>query len=196
MPDQATTPSDEIAPRFRLVHDDLVAEYGQLVDIVSSFDQRLLTMKGWGVTLSLATLGAGFQQDHYGLFLVAALSGVAFWLIEGVTKFHQMRYYPRMRDIEVALRKLFSIPVDGLGTVSSPLIDWSWMTAAARMGQGRRKGKSLIPTAYPEEENRSMGRRVIGSPFVFTHVLFPHVVSFVAGIVLFALGLCGVLGPI
>jgi hypothetical protein len=31
-----------------------------LTDIVKDFDQRLLTIKGWGVTLSLASLGLGF----------------------------------------------------------------------------------------------------------------------------------------
>lgn len=50
--------------------------------------------QGLGVTLSLASLGLGFQQDHYGLFLIAAVSGLAFWMVEA-TKGHQMRYYPR-----------------------------------------------------------------------------------------------------
>src|SRR6185503_10660426 len=51
------------------LHDDLQAEYAKLVDIVTTYDQRLLTIKGWGVTLSLASLGLGFQQNHYGLEL-------------------------------------------------------------------------------------------------------------------------------
>jgi hypothetical protein len=84
----------------RWLHDDLHAEHAKLTDIVSGFDERLLTIKGWGVTLSLASLAFGFQQDHYGLFLVAAVSGLAFWMLEAVTKGHQIRYYPRMGDIE------------------------------------------------------------------------------------------------
>ena len=84
------------------IHDDLKEEYYTLTDIVTSFDQRLLTIKGWGVTFSLATLALAFQQNHYGLFLVAAASALAFWVIEGSVKLHQMRYYPRMGDIEVA----------------------------------------------------------------------------------------------
>lgn len=56
------------------LHNDLIEEYYKLTDIVTAFDQRLLTIKGWGVTLSLFSLGLGFQNDHYGLFLVAALS--------------------------------------------------------------------------------------------------------------------------
>jgi hypothetical protein len=42
--DEGSKKADELA-RF---HDDLQAEYAQLVNIVSSFDQRLLTVKGWG----------------------------------------------------------------------------------------------------------------------------------------------------
>jgi hypothetical protein len=83
------------------LHGDLQVEYSRLDDIISEFDQRLLTIKGWGVTLSLASLGLGFQQNHYGLFLVAAASGLAFWIVEATTKWHQMRYYPRMRDYRV-----------------------------------------------------------------------------------------------
>jgi uncharacterized membrane protein len=83
------------APNLDRLHNDLQVEYGKLVDIVTSYDQRLLTIKGWGVTLSMASLGLGFQQNHYGLFLVAAASGFAFWLLEAFTKIHQIHYYPR-----------------------------------------------------------------------------------------------------
>ena len=63
--------ADEDAGRPGHLHGDLMAEYYRLADIVAGFDQRLLTVKSWGVTFSLATLALGFQQDHYGLFLVA-----------------------------------------------------------------------------------------------------------------------------
>jgi hypothetical protein len=119
-------------PALDRLHDDLRTEYAQLVDIVSGFDQRLLTIKGWGVTLSLASLGLGFQQNHYGLFLVAALSGLAFWMLEATTKMHQMRYYPRMGDIEFIAYGLFRVPASR-GFASSPLIDWSWHMAKYRV---------------------------------------------------------------
>jgi hypothetical protein len=159
------------------LHDDLKAEYYKIVDIVIGFDQRLLTIKGWGVTFSLATIALGFQQNHYGLFLVAAASGVAFWLVEGSTKAHQMRYYPRMRAIEMAAYELYRIPK---GSVSSPLIDWSWSQDSSQAPQ-RREGKDCRP-----------GIRVL----IFPHVLFPHVVSSALGAVLFYLGVRGVFGPI
>ena len=50
--------------------DALLKEYYEILKIVGDFDGRLLTVKGWGVTLSLAALSLGFQQSHYGLFLV------------------------------------------------------------------------------------------------------------------------------
>jgi len=81
--------------------ENLNAEYYKLVGIVSDFDKNLLTVKGWGVTLGLAALAWGFQNQHYGLFLIATIAGLAFWMIEAVMKRHQMRYYVRMREIEV-----------------------------------------------------------------------------------------------
>jgi uncharacterized membrane protein len=75
----APEPTEQELDRF---HDALHEECRELLAVVCAFDQRLLAIKDWGVTLSLASLGLGFQQDHYGLFLVAALSGLAFWMLE------------------------------------------------------------------------------------------------------------------
>ena len=51
-------------------------EYFVISKIVTDFDNRLLTIKGWGVTLSLVALGLGFQLRSYGKFLVAAVSSL------------------------------------------------------------------------------------------------------------------------
>jgi hypothetical protein len=184
-------PSPEADPK-RLLHDDLQAEYWKLTDIVSAFDQRLLTIKGWGVTLSLASLGLGFQQHHYGLFLVAAASGLTFWVLEATTKMHQIRYYPRMGDIEFIAYKLFGIPTDS-GPASSPLIDWSWWIAEPRVRKGERKGSTRKPHpwANPMKENDRPMR-----PWKWPHVVLPHLVAVLLGTVLFVLGLLGVFGPI
>ena len=37
-----------------------------MADTVANFDQRLLTIKGWDVTFSLAAIALGFQQNQYG----------------------------------------------------------------------------------------------------------------------------------
>jgi hypothetical protein len=43
----------------------------------------------------------GFQYAHNGHFLVVALSGLGLWIIEAILKRHQIRFYLRIRDIEV-----------------------------------------------------------------------------------------------
>ncbi len=177
-------------PDLDRLHADLQAEYAKLTEIVNAFDQRLLTIKGWGVTLGLASLGLGFQQEHYGLFLVAATSGLAFWLLEATTKLHQIRYYPRMGDIEFIAYELFSVRTPS-GPASSPLIDWSWYVAGPRIRKGDSKGDPRKPQQWPTHQ-QGRGLR----PWTFAHVAFPHLVSVVSGTVLFVLGLLGVFGPI
>jgi hypothetical protein len=172
------------------LHDDLQAEYYKLADTVASFDQRLLTIKGWGVTFSLAAIALGFQQNHYGLFLVAAASGIAFWLIEGSTKLQQMRYYPRMGDIEVAAYDLYRADTEH-GPVSAPLIDWSWYTSWSRLRGGHFKGDPRVPRRW-KDVNDKPGK----SPLLFAHVALPHLVAALLGATLFCLGLAGVFGRI
>jgi hypothetical protein len=178
---------------WKQLHEDLTTEYYKLVDIVTDFDQRLLTVKGWGVTLSLASLGFGFHYGHYGLFLVAAASGLGFWLVEAVIKSHQIRYYPRMRDIEVASYGLYHGNRDG-GAVTSPLIDWGWDTGPYRW----KNHGSLYeqPRYYGEdkeyqkkEAQQAKPRFELVAPFLYAVVMLPHVISVVGGLILFSLGL-------
>jgi hypothetical protein len=120
------------------------AEYFALVGAVDDFDQRLITVKGWGVSLSLVSLGFGFQYSAYGFFLIAAVSSLAFWLIEGAIKQFQMRHYVRIREIEV---NRYSAAPEPERNASSPRIDWSWdrahkvLRGKAEMG-GQRTGAS------------------------------------------------------
>jgi hypothetical protein len=162
---------------------ELRTEYWKLADMVTGFDQRLLTVKGWGVTLSLAALGWGFEKSHYGLFLVAALSSAGFWLIEGVYKRHQMRIYVRMRDIEVTLWRRAGEPDSDTTKVSSPLNDWAWKTAGRVLTKGAA-ARDWLPTPY--DRKWSYGRT-----WFYAAVAFPHVIAIVAGTVLFLLGLRG-----
>ena len=162
---------------------ELRTEYWKLADMVTAFDQRLLTVKGWGVTLSLAALGWGFEKAHYGLFLVAALSSAGFWLIEGVYKRHQMRIYVRMRDIEVTLWRRAGEPDSDTTKVSSPLNDWAWQMAGQVFTKGAAK-RDWLPMPYDR-------RGSYWRTWFFAAVAFPHVIAMVAGTVLFVLGLVG-----
>lgn len=201
-------------------HDDLMAEYNRLADTVAAFDQRLLTVKSWGVTFSLATLALGFQQDHYGLFLVAAAGALGFWLIEVSTKTHQMRHYPRMGDIEAIAHDLYGVRTDH-GVVSAPLIDWSWHTASERIwGASNGSWASRVLSARPKALGRRRRAPAVAAPvppdpqvpqrwpavntnpgvnhriLLWPHVALPHVITVVLGTVLFLLGWNGKFGPI
>ncbi len=162
----------------------MLREYYEILKVVSEFDGRLLTVKGWGVTLSLAALAWGFQNAKFGLFLVAALSGLGFWIIESTMKRHQMRYYFRMREIEV-LEYQRSAQL-GTPSLSTPRIDAAWSYA----------GDLYEGTAKSEYTPRPVNgpRRSYRMAFLFPHVFLPHVLSVVAGIVLFACGFKGWLG--
>jgi hypothetical protein len=184
--------ADETGKPRDVLHDDLLTEYYRLADTVAAFDQRLLTVKSWGVTFALATLGLGFQQDHYGLFLVAAAGALSFWMIETSIKMHQTRYYPRMGDIEVIAFEQFgqSTPT---GMISAPLIDWSWYTAWPRVLGGESKGDPRTPTRWPDINPSPRKKRLMP---LYPHVALPHVIVVILGSVLFALGLFGAFGPI
>jgi hypothetical protein len=120
----------EPAPdRVLLLHEDLSKEYYALLNVVSSYDGWLLIVKGWSVTLSLAALGLGFQQRHYALFFLAAVTGAAFWYLDGLMKGFQYRYYVRMREIEYTSYLINAIPVGGeygYDKISAPRIDMTW----------------------------------------------------------------------
>ena len=162
----------------------LLKEYYEILRLVGEFDGRLMTIKGWGVTLSLAALAWGFQYGHYGLFLVAALSGVGFWLIEGAVKRHQMRHYLRMREIEVLNYQRAA--EENAEAFSSPRIDTSWSYARVLYtGKGEREHEPT-PAIGPRKSYRLA--------WFFPHVFLPHVVSILAGLALLIFGILGSLG--
>ena len=155
-----------------------------------------MTIKGWSVTLSLAALGLGFQQGHYALFALGAVTGIGFWLIEAMTKRHQLRYYARMRDIELAAYNLNHVTLDAvdpkhefkipLGAVSAPRIDMYWSYPNGKLGDWR----THVPWRRTPEEIQKMLRRAFWMP----HVLLPHAVAIVLGSLLFLAALVGLDG--
>jgi hypothetical protein len=157
-------------------------EYFTLVKIVSEFDQRLLTVKSWGVALSLVGLGLGFQYRSYGMFLVAAASSIAFWSLEGAMKRHQMRHYPRLRDIEV--NSCLRAP-DRERHLSAPRIDWSW-AMADKVLSGKPAEIDQVP------QPRGLGKSY-SLAWLLPHVWLPHAITFLIGALLFLLGYTGYL---
>jgi hypothetical protein len=158
-------------------------EYYKLLGIVGEFDKNLLIIKGWGVTFSLVALAEGFKEKHYGIFLIAFISGLAFWIVEGVTKRHQMRFYVRMREIEVIISELTKSTLSDGTKVSTPQIDWGWKIAKDYF-LGESSGVPPLPIRYEKSPAYSF-------VWFFPHVAMPHVVIVIAGGILFILGIFG-----
>lgn len=142
-------------------------EYLKLVDVVSNFDSNLITVKSWGVTLGLAALGLGFKERNWGYFLLAMVCGISFWTIEFALKGHQMRYFPRMREIEHQMWKEPS-------SSSSPRIDWSWSYADKVFD-----GKISPQTALSDQPPLMGGYRdwVWYRRMFLPHVMLPHLLA-------------------
>src|SRR5215213_4474276 len=98
-------------------------------------------------------------------------------------KRHQMRYYVRMREIEVISFALSGSELPDGSQVSTPLIDWGWQNAAAVFKGGARKWP-------PEGYSRQPSYTWAG---FFPHVFLPHVITVMVGGTLFILGLTGIL---
>lgn len=177
------TSSDEPAGAAReALRADLAREYYALLDVVSAYDGRVVVVKGWSVTLSLAALGLGFQFEHYALFALGAATALGFWYLDALLKGHQMRSYSRMRDIEVAAYELNRVELPGLGAVSAPRIDMTWgFTGRAQDGDWR--------TDAPERRTAQDVRRMLRRRYVMPHVLLPHLVAVVLGSALFVAAL-------
>ncbi|NTW89207.1 MAG: hypothetical protein HGB26_08885 [Desulfobulbaceae bacterium] len=84
---------------------NLSTEYYKLTDIIDDFDNRILQIKSRGVTFGLATIARGFKEKARGLFLLAAVSGICFWVILAETKWHQTNYFLRMNEIEYSCQQ-------------------------------------------------------------------------------------------
>jgi hypothetical protein len=166
--------------------DDFLKEYYHLQDVVHDIDKRLLTIKGWGVTIGLAALTWGFVEAHYGLFLVAALSGLTFWILESTLKKQQMRFYTRIREIEIIAQKLSNLSLPDGTEIATPQIDWYWKNAP-KYFSGSIQSSLPDPVRYSEYPPFEKTWR-------FPHVCLPHVITIVTGVILFFLGFLGVLG--
>ncbi|WP_154402915.1 hypothetical protein [Nocardioides speluncae] len=162
-------------PRDTL-REDLNREYYAIDARINDFDHRMLTVKGWSVTVSLAGLGLGFQQETPALFALASLGAVSFWLVEGLLKRQQIRYYPRLREIEVLAFQLNPVEVDH-ELASAPQANWWWWHARI----GRPPTTSPLPHG-PDQLPQS--RR---SAWFLAHVALPEALIAAVGLALFVL---------
>jgi len=156
-------------------------EYFALVKTIADSDQRLLTMKSWGVTLSLVALGLGFQYRAYGFFVVAAISSVSFWIVEHASRRHQMRHYVRMREIEL---NNYLRESESDRPKSAPRIDWSWHTAKCILaGAVDSQNTEVI---QPKQKNIWFLHA-----WLMPHVALPHALTFIVSAILIYLCIGG-----
>ena len=192
-------------PKLQL-RKDLSKEYYAILDVVSSYDGWLLIVKGWSVTLSLAGLGLGFQQRHFALFALAAVTGAAFWFLDGLMKGYQYRYYVRMREIEYTAYLINRVTLGGEygdREISAPRIDMTW----GFKGYPVNKDKPLpLPRPWwrrilrraeepeprydwradkPERRSAQEIYSQLRGRFWWANVALPHAVAVVLGLALF-----------
>jgi hypothetical protein len=147
----------------KLLREDLGKEYYEVLGVVSNYDGWLLIVKGWSVTLSLAALGLGFQQRHYAFFGIAAVTGAAFWYLDGLMKGYQYRYYVRMREIEYTAYLINRVALGGLyrkNEISAPRIDMTWDFTGYLVDKDRNPRKQDHPSEDESEDARPWWRRM------------------------------------
>jgi hypothetical protein len=188
-----------------LLREDLSKEYYAILNVVSSYDGWLLIVKGWSVTLSLAALGIGFQQRHFALFALAAVTGAAFWLLDGLMKGYQYRYYVRMREIEYTAYLINSVPLGGKygdKRISAPRLDMTWpfkgYPEKPKPGRGSSAEEEDLGGHAAEEDPdwranvpwRRSPQEIYSDlrvRFWWAQVMIPHVIAVVLGAGLFIL---------
>jgi hypothetical protein len=143
------------------VNDEFVKEeYLHLQNVIENFDQKSLTIKSWSVTVSMAGIVSAFTQKNPYILLLSAGASLLFWIIEGLWKSFQHAHYPRVKDIE----QYYKSGKSAVG-FSAPDITNSWTD-----NWNKGKGKLLRLLWYP-------------------HILLPHVLVTLAGIVLWLINL-------
>ena len=137
-------------------------EYLHIQKIIESFDARVITIKAWSVSASLAGIGAAFAAHSPHLLPVASISSLLFWIIEGEWKTFQYAHYHRNGLIE----RYFA----GLENDLAPMQIGSDWYKHWKKGGARRLARILL----------------------WPHVALPHVFVFVAGMILYVFVISGV----
>jgi hypothetical protein len=90
---------------------ELLQEYYHLSSYVQGYDAHFLLIKSWGITVSGAAIGVGFSSNllgtsgRVGLFGIAFVLSIAFWITEVRFKLIQLAHVYRQSGLEHALRE-------------------------------------------------------------------------------------------
>jgi hypothetical protein len=115
----------------------LSQEYFKIIDIVAQYDDRLMIIKGWSITVGLAIIGYAFQQGQRAILLLCCVSAICFAFVDAKFKEYQVGYYSRMRVIESCAAK----PEDKRAICNPLQIDSSWNTSSHWYGVFLQFGK-------------------------------------------------------
>lgn len=116
-------------------------EYLHIQSMIESFDGRMLTIKAWSVSFSLAAFGGAFATNAPEVLLIASLSAMMFWLIEGFWKTFQYAHYNRAIKIE----RYFAGEPDEIYPMQ---IGSSWQKQWKRGGKRRLLRMMMWPHVY------------------------------------------------
>lgn len=83
----------------------LAKEYFQIQNVLESFDDKALTIKGWAVSIALAGVATAFIKANKLVLVFSGASSLLFWVIEGIWKTFAWAYTPRIELIEAALKQ-------------------------------------------------------------------------------------------
>jgi hypothetical protein len=89
-----------VARKPKINAEFLKDEYIELQSLINSFDNKVLTIKAWSVTISISGIGTAFVSHSPILLLFASLSAMVFWLLESYWKSFQHPFYDRVEMIE------------------------------------------------------------------------------------------------
>ena len=82
----------------------LADEYRMLQDFYQDMDRRALTIKGWGITVGMTALAAGFEYSKWALW-VAVIAALMFWYLEAFWRNLAFFFSERIKLIENAIRE-------------------------------------------------------------------------------------------
>jgi hypothetical protein len=119
----------------------LIQEYYSVAGFVQAYDGHSLSIKSWGLTVTGAAIGIGFSADlldqasRIGVFGIAFILSVAFWLTEVEFKLMQQAHVYRQSVLEDSLHK------DNY--VETPAILSSYR-GAYKTNRGRKRWRSVM----------------------------------------------------
>jgi hypothetical protein len=139
----------------------LKEEYFTLQRQIEIYDEKALNIKAWSVTVSITGIGTAFHQQVPELLLISAFSSLLFWSIEVYWKIFQRAFFSRSRKIETYFMNP-QTPIEPLQ------ISRSWLKSFNKL---KRKPKTYMLILYP-------------------HVMLPHAIVTVGGLLIYFLGIC------